>query len=269
MGDFKPQTPLGRNFHFGVREHGMGAIVNGMALYGTFRMYCATFMVFSDYMRPSIRLASIMKLPVIYVFTHDSIYVGEDGPTHQPVEHVTALRSIPGLLVLRPADAEETVLAWQMAMNNTKGPTVLALTRQNLVVFNKADKEWKESIKKGAYIADECDGTPDVTIVATGSEVNLAIKSKEKLSGKKVRIVSMISRELFNSQDKSFRDKLIPKASKHVVLEAGISLGWEGIAGDNGLLININRFGECGPYAKLEEHYGFTPDKVAEKIAKL
>lgn len=266
MGDFKYDNPLGRNFHFGIREHAMGSIVNGMALHGGLIPFCATFMVFCDYMRPPVRLASLMKLQIIYVFTHDSIYVGEDGPTHQPVEHLAALRAIPGLIVLRPADAEETQMAWKMALENSNGPTVLALTRQNLEVFKKNDSKWKENIKKGAYIADDSDGEPDMIIVATGSEVNLALKVKEKLSNKKVRVVSMISKELFQAQDSKYQDKIIIKNKKRVVIEAGIKQGWEGIAGDNGVIISIESFGESGPASKLGEHFGFTVDKVINKI---
>jgi transketolase len=266
MGDFQPVTPLGRNFHFGVREHGMGSIVNGMALHGGLIPYCATFLVFSDYMRPPIRLASLMKLRVIYVFTHDSIYVGEDGPTHQPVEQIAALRSIPGLTVLRPADAEETQAAWVIAISNKNSPTALALTRQNCEVFKKQDSNWKKNIQKGAYIADDCNEEPDLIIVATGSEVNLALQVKEKLN-KKVRVVSMLSKELFEAQDNDYKNTIIPKNKKRVVIEAGIKQGWEGIAGDDGLIISIEKYGESGPYAKVGDAFGFTAEKVIEKIS--
>ncbi len=269
MGDFKFDNPLGRNFHFGIREHAMGSIVNGIALHGGLIPFCATFMVFSDYMRPPVRLASLMKLHIIYVFTHDSIYVGEDGPTHQPVEHLAVLRAIPGLTVLRPADAEETQAAWQMAIENTNGPTVLALTRQNLEVFKKKDANWKENIKNGAYIVDDSDGEPEIIIVATGSEVNLALKVKEKLSNKKIRVVSMLSKEIFLAKDSKYREKVIPKIKKRVVIEAGIKQGWEGIAGDNGVIISIEKFGESGTASKLGEHFGFTVDNVINKINEL
>jgi transketolase len=266
MGDFQPETPLGRNFHFGVREHGMGSIVNGMALHGGLIPYCATFLVFSDYMRPPIRLASLMKLQVIYVFTHDSIYVGEDGPTHQPVEQIAALRAIPGLTILRPADAEETQAAWSIAISNKKGPTALALTRQNCEVFKKQDSNWQENIKKGAYIAADSDEELDLTIIASGSEVNLALQVKEKLN-KNVRVVSMPSKELFEAQDNNYRNTIIPKNTKRVVIEAGIKQGWEGIAGDDGVIIAIDKYGESGPYAVVGDEFGFTADKIIDKIS--
>ncbi len=266
MGDFQVKSPLGRNFHFGVREHGMGSIVNGIALHGGLIPFCATFLVFADYMRPPIRLAALMKLQVIYVFTHDSIYVGEDGPTHQPVEQIASLRAIPGLTVLRPADAEETQAAWAIAISNTNGPTVLALTRQNLEVFSKKDINWQENIKKGAYIADDSNGEPDIIIVATGSEVNLAFKVKQQLSDKNIRVVSMLSKELFDAQDKNYKEQIIPSNKKRVVIEAGIKQGWEGIAGDNGIIISIDNFGESGPAAKVGDHFGFTADKIVNKI---
>lgn len=266
MGDFQPDTPLGRNFHFGVREHGMGSIVNGIALHGGLIPFCATFLVFADYMRPPIRLASLMKLHVIYVFTHDSIYVGEDGPTHQPVEQIASLRAIPGLNVLRPADAEETQAAWLIAISNTNGSTALVLTRQNLEVFNKKDTNWQENIKKGAYIADESGNDPELIIIATGSEVNLALKVKEKLNNKNIRVVSMLSKDLFDAQDNNYKEKIIPKNKKRVVIEAGIKQGWEGIAGDNGIIISIDSFGESGPAAKVGEHFGFTVDNIINKI---
>ena len=266
MGDFQPETPLGRNFHFGVREHGMGSIVNGMALHGGLIPYCATFLVFSDYMRPPIRLASLMKLQVIYVFTHDSIYVGEDGPTHQPVEQIAALRAIPGLTVLRPADAEETQAAWSIAISNKNGPTALALTRQNCEVFQKQDSNWRENIKKGAYIAADPDEELDLIIIASGSEVNLALQVKEKLN-KNIRVVSMPGKELFDVQDTEYKNAVIPKNIKRVVIEAGIKQGWEGIAGDDGVIIAIDKYGESGPYAIVGDAFGFTADKIIDSIS--
>ena len=266
MGDFTKDTPLGRNFHFGVREHGMGSIVNGLCLYGGLRAYCGTFLVFSDYMRPPIRLASLMKVPAIYVFTHDSIYVGEDGPTHQPVEHFAALRTIPGLKVLRPADAEETNLAWAIALESKKSPTAILLTRQNLVVFEKADKNWKENIKKGAYVASESEGEPEMVIIATGSEVNLALDVKEKTGNKKIRVVSMISRELFMAQSDDYKKSLIADGAKKVIIEAGISFGWEGLAGKDGKIISIETFGESGPAGLVAKHFGFDAEAIAKNL---
>ncbi len=265
-GDFSANNPLGRNFHFGIREHAMGSITNGISLHGGFKPFCATFLVFSDYMRPAIRLAALMKLPVIYVFTHDSIFVGEDGPTHQPVEHLQALRVIPGLIVLRPGDAQETAVAWQMALERRDGPTALALTRQDLEVYRKDDLDWKKNMRRGAYIVKDTQGVPDVIIVATGSEVGLALKAVPSISGKKVRIVSMISRELFLSQENSFREEILPSGCSIFVVEAGLSTGWEAIASSPRNILSINRFGESAPGAKLAEHLGFTAEKLVEMI---
>jgi transketolase len=270
MGDFTRATPAGRNFHFGVREHGMGAVVNGMAYHGGLRPFCATFMVFSDYMRGAVRLAAIAKLPVIYVFTHDSIFVGEDGPTHEPVEHLAALRAIPNVQVLRPADAEETEAAWRMALGRTDGPTVLALTRQNLTVFAKHDTRWRETIQRGAYVARECGGAPEAVIVATGSEVGVALAAADLLAGAaalgKVRVVSMISRERFVAQDRAFREALVPPGVRRVVIEAGTSFGWASPFDDGTLVVSIDRFGESGPWQKLAERFGITAAALADRI---
>jgi transketolase len=271
VGSFQAASPEGRNMHFGIREHGMGGIANGMALHGGLRPYCATFFVFSDYMRPSIRLAALMGIPVIYVFTHDSVFVGEDGPTHEPVEHLAALRVIPNLLVLRPADAQETAQAWRMALERSDGPTALALTRQNLTVFAKDAENWQEHCAYGAYIASESDGVPEQVLVATGSEVNLALDAKALLGsgGKKIRVVSMPSRELFLNSPAEYRKKLIPDSAARVVLEAGVSHGWAEVGGADALMVAINRFGESAPAAKIAEHLGFTAEAVAERIKPL
>ncbi|HET6451506.1 MAG TPA: transketolase C-terminal domain-containing protein, partial [Spirochaetia bacterium] len=266
MGDFSRANPKGRNFHFGIREHGMGAICNGMVYHGGLRPFCATFLVFSDYMRPSIRIAAIAKLPVVYVFTHDSVFVGEDGPTHEPVEHLAALRAIPNLLVLRPADPEETEAAWRMAYERTDGPTVLALTRQGLPVFPKADAQWRSTIRRGAYVARDCDGAPDVVIVATGSEVSAALQAAAALTDRKVRVVSLISRALFDAQPMDFQRSLIPSAAKKVIFEAGVSFGWRGLADDSTLVVGIDRFGESAPYQKVAEHLGITPAALEKRI---
>jgi transketolase len=263
-GVFSTSTPTGRTINFGVREHGMGAITNGLALYGGLRPFCATFLVFSDYMRPSIRLAALMGLPVIYVFTHDSIFVGEDGPTHQPVEHVAALRSIPGLTVVRPADAEETGEAWLMAMERTDGPTALVLTRQNLLAFAKPDG-WKKSMRKGAYVALEADGTPDVVVAATGSEVSLAIEAAQK-SKRSVRVVSVTSQERLWEQDSGFYRTLFPEGVRVVTAEVGISQGWEGIASTPSDVFALNRFGASGPGAEVAEHLGYTAAALQKLI---
>ncbi|AEF80813.1 transketolase [Leadbettera azotonutricia] len=256
----------GRYLHFGIREFGMAAIANGITLHGGFRSFCATFMVFSDYLRPALRLSALMKQPVIYVLTHDSIYVGEDGPTHQPIEHLAALRAIPNVRVLRPADAEETAEAWAMAMERTDGPICLALSRQNLTVFVKDDPEWKNSIRTGAYIAKKAAGKPDAVVIATGSEVSLALEAAEK-SGKKVQVVSMISRELFESQPAAIRDAIVPPGARVIVCEAGISQGWERWAKSEDIL-SIDRFGESGPAPKVAEHLGFTSAALAAIISR-
>jgi len=265
LGDYQRASRGGRNFHFGVREHGMGAIVNGLALHGGLRPYCSTFMVFSDYMRPAVRLAALMKLPVIYVFTHDSIYVGEDGPTHQPVEHLAALRIIPGLEVLRPADAEETEVAWHMAVERADGPTVLALSRQNLEVFRKADAGWRASMRRGAYVASESEGKPEVVVIATGSEVGASLKAKELSGLRGVRVVSMPGRGLFLAQDRSFRESILPPGVRRIVVEAGVSQGWEGIA-DGGRLVCIDRFGESGTASAVGKHFGVDPEGVLQAL---
>jgi transketolase len=266
MGDFSRVNHLGRNFHFGIREHGMGAICNGMVYHGGLRPFCATFMVFSDYLRPSIRVAAVAKLPVIYVFTHDSVFVGEDGPTHEPVEHLAALRAIPNLLVLRPGDAEETELAWRMAYERTDGPSVLALTRQGIAVYPKADAGWRTTIRRGAYIVKDCDGAPDLVIAATGSEVSAAIQAAAALTDRKVRVLSILSRELFLAQPAEFRAGLAPRTAKKVVFEAGVSFGWKGVFDDELLAVSIDRFGESGPYQKVAEHLGITAGALEKRI---
>nr|MCR5698497.1 transketolase [Treponemataceae bacterium] len=258
----------GRNIHFGIREFAMTAACNGMLLHGGLRNFCATFMIFSDYMRPAIRLASLMNLPAIYVLTHDSIYVGEDGPTHQPVETLEALRTMPGVQVLRPGDAEETTEAWIMAIETTDHPVCLILGRQGLPVYEKADADWKKTIKCGAYIAKDCSGTPDITILATGSEVSLAIDSAKlgEAKGKKIRVVSVMDRELFASQDESFQNKIIGGAKRVMTIEAGLKAGWTEFATSKNDIISIERFGVSAPAAKAGEFFGFTAEKVAEKF---
>ena len=266
MGDFEKATPLGRNFHFGIREHGMAAICNGMAYHGGLRPFCATFLVFSDYMRGAMRVAAIAKLPVIYILTHDSVFVGEDGPTHEPVEHLAALRAMPNLLVLRPGDAEETELAWRIAIERRDGPTALALTRQGIAVYPKADPEWRATIRRGAYIAKDCQGAPDVVIVATGSEVSVALQAAAALTDRKVRVISMLSRALFDGQPMDFQRSLVPASAKKVIFEAGVSFGWRGIADDSTLVVGIDRFGESGAYQKIAEHLGITAVSLEKRI---
>jgi transketolase len=238
--------------------------MNGIALHSNFKVFGGTFLVFSDYMRPSIRLAAMMKLPVVYVFTHDSIFVGEDGPTHQPIEHVTALRLIPNLKVVRPADGEETAEAWRLAAEQRDAPTALILTRQGLKVFEKPSG-WREGFKRGAYVAKAAKGTPDATLVATGSEVNLALDAA-LACGKNVQVVSMPCRELFNQQSKAYRDSVIPEGVETVAIEAGVSTGWERIATSADHIVSIDRFGESGPAAEVAEHLGLTVGAIVAAL---
>ena len=262
-GTWTAQNPGGRYIHFGIREFAMAAICNGICLHGGLRCYCSTFMVFSDYLRPALRLSALMKQPVIYVFTHDSIFVGEDGPTHQPVEHLASLRLIPNLRVLRPADAEETAEAWAMAMERTQGPVAIVLSRQNITVFPKDDPSWKDTIRTGAYIARQTEGDPDIVLIATGSEVGMAMEAAEKAGkGRKIRIVSMISRELFESQPEAIRNAIVPPGARAVVCEAGVRSGWERWAKPEDIL-SIDRFGESGPAGKVAERLGFTSEALA------
>lgn len=267
-GSFSYKNPSGRTLHFGVREHGMGAVVNGLALYGGLRTFCATFLVFSDYMRPAIRLAALMKLPVIYIFTHDSFFVGEDGPTHQPVEHLAALRVIPDLAVFRPADGEETNAAWKLILKQSRGPAVLALTRQKLPVMEKP-KGWEAGFSKGAYVVKESKGPAELVILATGSEVSLALETAELLKDKNIRVVSVPCRELFMAQPESYKTEIIPSGSKAAVIEAGVALGWEGLASGREYIISLDRFGESGPGEAVAKHLGFSAETAAAKLRKL
>ena len=266
-GDFTRTDRAGRTLHFGIREHAMGGITNGIILHGGLRGYCATFLVFADYMRPTVRLAAIMKIPTIFIYTHDSIYVGEDGPTHQAVEQVESLRLIPNNVMLRPGDAQETAVAWQMAVERKDGPVCMAYTRQGLKIYEKEDKNWKQNMRKGAYIVKDCAGAPDVIVVATGSEVSLAVEAAS-LTDKKVRIVSMPSRELFESQDKAYRTSLIPEGSRVVVAECGVSTGWRGLASSADDILAVDRFGESGKYTDVSKKFGFTAENLAAIINK-
>ncbi len=266
---YGPDSRAGRYLHFGVREFGMSAIANGLQVHGGFRAFCATFLVFSDYLRPALRLSALMKIPTVYVLTHDSIYVGEDGPTHQPIETVMALRAIPNVRVLRPADAEETSIAWKMALARNDGPTCLALSRQNLPVFPKADPDWKHTIECGAYVARKGSDSPDVTVLATGSEVSLALAAADLVTDKKVRVVSVLSKELFESQPSVIREAIVggkKGAVRVVTAEAGIRMGWEGLASSPEDVFSIDRFGESGPANAVAEHLGFTPANLAKLI---
>ena len=272
---FQADHPAGRNFHFGVREHAMGAIVNGMCYHGGLRPYGATFLVFSDYMRPAIRLSALSHLPSIWIFTHDSIGVGEDGPTHQPVEHIAALRAIPNLVVIRPGDANEMSAAWMVALNQKNKPTALILTRQNLPVlpFTAGDAERLPPVDRGAYIlADMGDGEPEIILMASGSELSLAVDAATQLAtnGINVRVVSFPSWELFTAQDQDYRDNVLPpKITARLAVEAGVSLGWERWVGDKGKIISIDRFGASAPAKVLFEEFGFTVENIVEKAGEI
>ncbi|WP_405102015.1 transketolase [Oceanobacillus sp. FSL H7-0719] len=265
-GDFTKANYAGRNIWFGVREHAMGAALNGMALHGGLKVYGGTFFVFSDYLRPSIRLASIMRMPVTYVFTHDSIAVGEDGPTHEPVEHLAALRAMPGLSVVRPADANETAAAWRLAIESNDEPTALVLTRQNLPTLPGTDKNAYDGVKKGAYVVSPAaKETPDAILLATGSEVQLAVEAQSELKNKgiEVSVVSMPSWDRFQKQDAAYKESVIPKAvKKRLAIEMGTSFGWERYAGDEGEILAIDRFGASAPGDKVVAEYGFTVENV-------
>ncbi|WP_372452886.1 transketolase [Actinomadura parmotrematis] len=263
-----PGGPYGRTLHFGIREHAMGSILNGIALHGGTRPYGGTFLVFSDYMRPAVRLAALMKLPVTYVWTHDSIGLGEDGPTHQPVEHLWALRAIPGLDVVRPADANETAVAWRTVLEHTDRPAGLALTRQKLptVARGAGGLASAEGAAKGGYtLADASNGQPKVIIIATGSEVQLALAARETLEGEgtPTRVVSMPCVEWFEEQDDAYRQQVLPPAVKaRVSVEAGIALGWRSYVGDHGQSVSLEHFGASADYKTLYEQFGITAERV-------
>ncbi|MGG1679962.1 transketolase [Neobacillus sp. NRS-1170] len=255
-----------RNVYFGVREHAMGAAANGMAYHGGLKPFVSTFFVFNDYLRPSIRLAALSKLPVIYVFTHDSIAVGEDGPTHEPIEQLTALRAIPGLTVIRPSDANETASAWAFALQQTEGPVALILSRQNLPVYNET-KANLDNISKGAYILTESTSTPNVILMATGSEVSLAVNAKTELEKENisVRIVAIPSWELFNQQSSEYKEFVLPSSiTNRVAIEMGISLGWERFVGFEGKILSIETFGASGEGNAVMEQFGFTTENVVQ-----
>ncbi|MFQ5583045.1 MAG: transketolase [Calditrichia bacterium] len=266
--DITPEDFTGRYIHFGVREHGMGAIMNGLALHGGIYPYGGTFLVFSDYMRGSIRLAALMGLKLVYVFTHDSIGLGEDGPTHQPVEHLMALRAIPNLTIIRPADAIETVEAWRTAIKDTNGPVALILTRQKLPVLprDEGKTDATSGVSRGAYILSR-PANPDVLLLASGSEVHIALEAQKILSGKNVaaQVVSIPSFELFDAQPEDYRKSVLPPEIKaRVALEAGVTLGWHKYVGDYGEIIGLNRFGASAPYQKIYEGLGITAQAMAE-----
>lgn len=269
LGDFDGQTGEGRNIHFGVREHAMAAIANGIAFHGGLKAYVSTFFSFADYMRPSIRLAALCKIPVIFAFTHDSVAVGEDGPTHQPIEQLTSLRIIPGLITLRPGDANEALEAWKFAISYNEGPVVLVLSRQNLLTIDRTKYAAAENLSKGAYVLADHPNAQGI-IIATGSEVGLALTAAEKLAAenKPVRVVSMPSQELFNRQDAAYKEAVLPaRLTKRVAVEAGVSFGWQQFVGNSGRIIGIDTFGISAPGDEVLAHFGFTVENVV-KVAK-
>ena len=264
-----PGDPYGRTLHFGIREHAMGAILNGIVLHGLTRPYGGTFLQFADYMRASVRLAALMGIPTTFVWTHDSIGLGEDGPTHQPVEHLAALRAIPNLDVVRPADANETAWAWRGVLENTKNPAGLVLTRQNVPTFPRGTDGFAgaEGTLKGGYVLLDTEGTPDVVLVGTGSEVQLAVEARELLAadGVQARVVSMPSREWFDKQDEAYRESVIPSGVRaRVSVEAGVAQGWREVVGDAGRIVSLEHFGASADYKTLYAEYGITAEAVAQ-----
>lgn len=269
---FQPGHYDQQNIWFGVREHGMGAVLNGLASYGGTRVYGGTFLTFSDYMRGSIRLAALTKAPVTYIFTHDSVALGEDGPTHQPIEQVSSLRLVPNLTVLRPADANETISAWKIAMSRLKGPVALILSRQKLPVLDQQKYAPASNVEKGAYILSEAKGTPDIILIASGSEVSLVLEAQEKLfaEGIHARVVSIPSFELFNQQDESYQNSVLPpNLTKRLAVEAGVTLPWYKYIGTEGAVIGIDSFGESGEGKAVMAHFGFTVENVCNKAKEL
>ncbi|WP_017625569.1 transketolase [Nocardiopsis chromatogenes] len=267
-----PGNEYGRVLHFGVREHGMGSVLNGIALHGPTRPYGGTFLVFSDYMRPAVRLAALMKLPVTYVWTHDSIGLGEDGPTHQPVEHLWSLRAIPGLDVIRPGDANETAVAWRTVLENGDRPSALALTRQNVPTLDRSEFGSAEGTAKGGYVlAEASGGAPQAILIATGSEVAIALQARERLeaAGTPTRVVSMPCVEWFREQDAAYKESVLPSSVRaRVSVEAGIALGWREFTGDAGEAVSLEHFGASAPYGELYEHFGLTADAVVAAAEK-
>ncbi|MCC6957499.1 MAG: transketolase [Anaerolineales bacterium] len=270
---FQGDCPEGRNFHFGVREHAMGAIVNGMAVDGMIIPYGGTFLVFSDYMRGALRLSALSHYPSIWVFTHDSIGLGEDGPTHQPVEHLAALRAMPNMLVIRPGDANEVREAWKIAIQRRDGPTAVVLTRQNVATLDRSIYSEAQNLKHGAYVLADLGGAqPQVLLMATGSELSLIVEAGAQLSkeGVPVRLVSFPSWELFKQQPPEYQEAVLPKwLKKRVSVEAGVAQGWERWIGDEGIAISIEKFGSSAPYKKLYEEYGLTVEKIVEAARSL
>lgn len=271
-GTFSPDDYSGRNVHYGVREHAMGAALNGLALHGGVIPYGGTFLVFSDYNKPAIRIAALSKIPSIFVFTHDSIGLGEDGPTHQPVEHLAGLRAVPNLRVYRPADANETAYCWKSALERTDGPSLMILTRQNLPIPNRSTHGAASGTEKGAYILKDSEKEPDIILMATGSEVHMVLEAGRKLQdeGIATRVVSMPCIELFKEQPREYREAVFPASvRKRVSVEAGATYGWHQWVGSEGITIGVDRFGESGPYQDVYEHLGITVENIAEQARSL
>jgi transketolase len=270
---FQPGEYANRNIWFGVREHGMGAALNGMSVHGGVRAYGGTFFTFSDYLRGAIRLAALSEYPVIYVFTHDSIGLGEDGPTHQPVEHLAAMRAIPNMVVIRPGDANESVVAWQVAIERTHGPTALIFSRQKLPVFDQTKLQSAQGVRKGAYtLLDAADGAPEVLLLATGSEVALALEAHAELAkqGTRARVVSFASWELFEAQPQEYRDSVLPPSvSARLSIEAGVGMGWHRWVGERGDIMSIEHFGASAPYKEIYKHFGLTVGDAVARAQKL
>ena len=269
---FQTTDYAGRNFHFGIREHAMGAIMNGMSLYGGIVPYGATFLVFSDYMRPAVRLAALMRRHLVYVYTHDSIGLGEDGPTHQPIEHLSALRVIPNMTVIRPADANETAEAWRVALKHKDGPVALVLTRQKLSLIDRSKYAPAAGVARGAYVlADAPNGKPAIVLIATGSEVGIALEAHQRLVGEGIqaRLVSMPSMEIFGQQDAEYQASVLPAGIKRVSIEAGHPMSWYRWVGTDGIAIGLDHFGASAPYQTLYKEFGITADHMVQAAKSL
>jgi transketolase len=265
-------TPGGRILHFGVREHAMGGIMNGMALHGGPRPFGGTFLIFSDYMRPSVRLASMMGQPVIYVYTHDSIGLGEDGPTHQPVEQLASLRAMPGLNVIRPCDGNEVAEAWRVIVRQKHQPAALVLTRQNVPVLDRSRYASAEGLHRGGYVLADSEGDPEVILIGTGSEVSLAVDAYEELrsDGVRARVVSLPSWYLFDLQPDEYRESVLPQAVQaRVAVEQGSTLGWDRYVGPRGQIVGMHTFGASAPLKEVQHKFGFTPERVAQAAREL
>jgi len=270
--DFQKDSYHGRNIRFGVREHAMGAISNGLFVHGGFQPFCGTFLVFLDYMKPAVRMSALMKAPVIYIFTHDSLAVGEDGPTHQPIEHIASLRAIPNLLTIRPADATETTEAWKIAVSSEDRPTALLFSRQSLPVLNRSRLAPAKGLQKGAYVLSDTEGKPDIILIGTGAEVHLALEAQQTLAEKGVaaRVVSMPCWPLFEEAGDDYKQSVLPAdVPVRLSIEAGITMGWERYVGSAGESIGISRFGASAPGSTVMENFGFSAGNVVEKAMKL